>query len=364
MRLTVLIPLTCGWHWSGSSLIYCTCDTADSHSEPSWVAFSPKIRTYNEQSRVIQVHQSWCQSKAHMQLPINVLLMSVESCANGCRFLKRDLENFDLCDLECDDGCRYLKCDLENFDLRDLECKFDVMLIEPPLEEYQRTMGVTHNKYWDWNMVITALLVFMSEWVRHHHTVQFTLVHAGKYRTEDTKSKTDTTKTKHNPVNNTRYSKTNLAWFCSFLRHSARKWGGLILRHSWAHTGHYTQTTDTDTINCDCTDLFEEALLCVSVKRQQLFDNHHLTTDTMHHLQSHTHTVTRLQSSTDQQHIKHLTSVAIQPSDVHCCHMGTAIKHPVPDWFKPSFAIFDIWALWRSALSVRVPICQKLQMTA
>jgi len=98
-----------------------------------------------------------------MQLPINVLLMSVESCANGCRFLKRDLENFDLCDLECDDGCRYLKCDLENFDLRDLECKFDVMLIEPPLEEYQRTMGVTHNKYWDWNMVITALLVFMSE---------------------------------------------------------------------------------------------------------------------------------------------------------------------------------------------------------
>jgi len=33
--------------------------------------------------------------------------------------------------------------------------------------------------------------------------------------------------------------------------------------------------------------------------------------------------------------------------------MGTAIKHPVPDWVKPTFIIFDIWALWRSALRVK-----------
>jgi len=32
--------------------------------------------------------------------------------------------------------------------------------------------------------------------------------------------------------------------------------------------------------------------------------------------------------------------------------------HPVPDRVKPSFVIFDIWALWRSGLSVRVPRCQ------
>jgi len=32
-------------------------------------------------------------------------------------------------------------------------------------------------------------------------------------------------------------------------------------------------------------------------------------------------------------------------------------------WVKPSFVIFDIRTLWRSALSVRVPGCQKLQMT-
>jgi len=50
--------------------------------------------------------------------------------------------------------------------------------------------------------------------------------------------------------------------------------------------------------------------------------------------------------------------------DAHCCHIGTAIKHHVPDRVKPSFVIFDIRALWRSAMSVRVPGCQKLQMTA
>jgi len=29
--------------------------------------------------------------------------------------------------------------------------------------------------------------------------------------------------------------------------------------------------------------------------------------------------------------------------------MGTATKHPVPDLVEPSFVIFDIRALWRSA---------------
>jgi len=34
--------------------------------------------------------------------------------------------------------------------------------------------------------------------------------------------------------------------------------------------------------------------------------------------------------------------------------MGTAIKQTVPDWVKPSFVIFDIRVLWRSALTVRL----------
>jgi len=42
--------------------------------------------------------------------------------------------------------------------------------------------------------------------------------------------------------------------------------------------------------------------------------------------------------------------------------MGTAIKRPMSDRVKLSFVIFDIRALWRSGLSVRVPGCQKLQM--
>jgi len=41
-----------------------------------------------------------------------------------------------------------------------------------------------------------------------------------------------------------------------------------------------------------------------------------------------------------------------------------AIKHPLPDRVKPSFVIFDIRALWRSAISVKVPGGQKLQMMA
>jgi len=44
--------------------------------------------------------------------------------------------------------------------------------------------------------------------------------------------------------------------------------------------------------------------------------------------------------------------------------MRTAIKHPVSDRVKQSFVNFDIRALWHSALSVRVPGCQILQMTA
>jgi len=35
--------------------------------------------------------------------------------------------------------------------------------------------------------------------------------------------------------------------------------------------------------------------------------------------------------------------------------MDTAIKHLVPDLVIPSLVIFDIRALWRSGLSVRVP---------
>ena len=36
--------------------------------------------------------------------------------------------------------------------------------------------------------------------------------------------------------------------------------------------------------------------------------------------------------------------------------------YTLPYWSNPPFLIFDIWALWRSGLSARVPECQKLIM--
>lgn len=47
----------------------------------------------------------------------------------------------------------YLRCDLRDFDLKDLRCKFDVILIEPPLEEYGRTRGVTNLNFWNWQEI-------------------------------------------------------------------------------------------------------------------------------------------------------------------------------------------------------------------
>jgi len=47
----------------------------------------------------------------------------------------------------------YLQADLETFELCDLNCKFDVILLEPPLEEYQRTQGANFDKYWEWDEI-------------------------------------------------------------------------------------------------------------------------------------------------------------------------------------------------------------------
>jgi len=37
--------------------------------------------------------------------------------------------------------------------------------------------------------------------------------------------------------------------------------------------------------------------------------------------------------------------IKVYTFDAHCCHMDTAIRHPVPDRVEPSFVIFDIRAL-------------------
>lgn len=48
----------------------------------------------------------------------------------------------------------YLKADLRLFDLATLDCQFDVILVEPPLEEYQRACGVTNLDFWSWDEII------------------------------------------------------------------------------------------------------------------------------------------------------------------------------------------------------------------
>jgi len=51
------------------------------------------------------------------------------------------------------------------------------------------------------------------------------------------------------------------------------------------------------------------------------------------------------------------------PFDADWCHMGTVIKHPVPDQVKPAvICIFDIRALWRLAQSTWMS--KWIQMTA
>jgi N6-adenosine-specific RNA methylase IME4 len=56
----------------------------------------------------------------------------------------------------------YLKCDLETFDLKTLDQKFDVILIEPPLEEYARSYGVNNVKFWDWDKIMALDIAEVS----------------------------------------------------------------------------------------------------------------------------------------------------------------------------------------------------------
>uniref|UniRef100_A0A8C9CGT7 N(6)-adenosine-methyltransferase non-catalytic subunit METTL14 n=1 Tax=Phocoena sinus TaxID=42100 RepID=A0A8C9CGT7_PHOSS len=49
----------------------------------------------------------------------------------------------------------YLQADIEAFDIRELTPKFDVILLEPPLEEYYRETGITANeKCWTWGDIM------------------------------------------------------------------------------------------------------------------------------------------------------------------------------------------------------------------
>ena len=58
-----------------------------------------------------------------------------------------------------------------------------------------------------------------------------------------------------------------------------------------------------------------------------------------------------------QRHTKQALTSSAPTVPNCCCSNGSA-----PYWSNPPFLIFDIRALWRSALSARAPECQKLKM--
>lgn len=55
----------------------------------------------------------------------------------------------------------YLCADLRTFDLNELDSKFDVILIEPPLEEYHRMNGAVFDQYWSWDEVSLFSLLLL-----------------------------------------------------------------------------------------------------------------------------------------------------------------------------------------------------------
>ncbi len=68
------------------------------------------------------------------------------TCNHTVSFILQFLQNRFLC-VFCSilESCRY------RYFQKQLNAKFDVILIEPPLEEYSRSYGVTNTKFWDWD---------------------------------------------------------------------------------------------------------------------------------------------------------------------------------------------------------------------
>ncbi|XP_037530866.1 N6-adenosine-methyltransferase non-catalytic subunit [Nematolebias whitei] len=90
----------------------------------------------------------------------------------------------------------YLQADLEHFDLQDLKSQFDVILIEPPLEEYYRESGISQTeRIWAWDDImglqieeISASRAFVFLWCGSEEGLdlgRMCLKHWGFRRCED-----------------------------------------------------------------------------------------------------------------------------------------------------------------------------------
>lgn len=55
----------------------------------------------------------------------------------------------------------FLNCNLSTYNLKNLKVEFDVILVEPPLEEYQHMLPVTRTNYWNWKQVGFSIFIIV-----------------------------------------------------------------------------------------------------------------------------------------------------------------------------------------------------------
>jgi len=130
-----------------------------------------------------------------------------------------------------------------------------------------------------------------------------------------------------------------------------------VSRPSWIPT--ITRTRPDWYVTCEMINTVNTAFstLYVTMTHQQISSAPHHRRDAATH---HTHRHSSISSGWhDSEHDEpsSLQHMKLQDINTHCCYMGTAIKHPVPDQVKPSFVIVDIQALWCSGL------CQSARMS-
>ena len=121
-----------------------------------------------------------------------------------------------------------------------------VSIYARPVMIYQHTSNHTirltrHGRHWWYNTQWVSEQMLKGTSAQLGYTVPFTLIHAGKYRTEDklkiqTIQKLNTIQKKNKQCKTTNQ---NYPGSVTFLQHLARKRVDLILQHSWAHTGKY-----------------------------------------------------------------------------------------------------------------------------
>ncbi|CAG0914882.1 unnamed protein product [Notodromas monacha] len=144
-------------NFGASDVYHCVVRTVDEEqSQPAKEMVYTDSSTFLKGTQSANPHNDYCQHFLDTgQRPQNF----IRDVALAERFeeypkLKELIRLKD--DLIAETACApmYLKTDLMKFNLRDLGTSFDVVLIEPPLEEYQRSRGVSNMNFWTWDQIM------------------------------------------------------------------------------------------------------------------------------------------------------------------------------------------------------------------